>query len=465
MNKKTFSISAILIVFLLILTSGCHLFGEDTNILTYYTPTPTPEIVANESKQAVQEGYLPRLSIDIPVNSLNALIDENIPDATSQVILVTVTEDGEKIYCLESMDKGWKVVLGPYDCNIGRNGLGKQKEGDGKSPTGIFELGSAFGQGGAPEGSNWPWRETGENDFWVDDSKSEHYNQYVDLDSVEKDWRSAEKLFVGKYRLALEVKYNPENTKALGSGIFLHVWGGENVTTGGCTAMAESTMVTLLKWLRPEARPLLFQTKYINQLPEGFCYIKDYTPEVVYDIRFAGRNNFMGRPAIEYYTPVGVASIEMARKLDEASVLLKDQGLKLLVYDSYRPQTTVNNIVDWINDEKDDDMKNIFYPNMEKSEMIDMFFEANSPYPRGAAVDVSIVDYKGKELDMGTSYQYIDESSAFEYEDLTDAQLNNREILRDIMIQVGLTPNDTYWWSFFMEDEPYPDQSFDFYVQ
>jgi D-alanyl-D-alanine dipeptidase len=220
-----------------------------------------------------------------------------------------------------------------------------------------------------------------------------------------------------------------------------------------------------LQWLRQEARPVLFQTKYICQLPEGFCYIKDYTPEVEYDIRFYGSDNIMGRQANEYYSPIGIASIEMARMLDKASLLLKEQGLTLLVYDSYRPQTTVNAIVDWLNDENDNAAKSKYYPYTEKSEMIDMFFEAKSPYPRGAAVDVSILDSEGKELDMGTLYQYIDETSSFSYTELTDKQYNNRELLRDVMIQAGLTPNDTFWWSFYIEDEPFPNEYFDFYIQ
>ncbi len=446
--------------------SGCQLFGDDTNILTFYTPTPTPGVKESQDNTTAEPPIEHnRLSVEVPTNSLNSLIKENIPTGTSQVVLVTVTEDGEQLYCLESMELGWKVVYGPFECNIGRNGMGKTKEGDGKTPEGVFELGSAFGQGEAPAGSTWPWRETSEYDFWVDDPNSKYYNQYVDAQSVQKDWKRAEKLLINKYRMAIEVGYNPENIPGLGSAIFLHIWGNENDTTGGCTSMEEATIKTLLKWLRPEAQPRLFQTTYISQLPIGFCYIKDFAPEVVYDIRLAGQDNILGRQFNEYYSPVGIASVEMAKRLDRASILLKQAGLKLLVYDSYRPQTAVNAIVDWIGDPLDLDMKETLYPNMDKSEMDNMFFVAQGPYSRGAAADVSIVDKSGRALDMGTQYQYIDESSEYGWKDLSDAQANNRELLRDIMIQSGLTPNDTFWWSFYIEDEPFADLYFDFYVQ
>ena len=466
-KKTKLLIITILLAMAISAFSGCHLLGEDTNILTFYTPTPTPDL--SVQKQEVNIQGLPaaaeRLYVDIPPNSFNALLDENIPEGTSQVILVTVTEDSEKLYCFESMQNGWKAVYGPYECNIGRAGLGKTKEGDNKSPVGVFNLGTAFGQGGAPEGSNWPWIEIDENDYWVEDSNSAYYNSYVDIETTQKDWKKAEKLMIDKYRLALEVKYNPDNKPGIGSAIFLHVWGGENALTGGCTAMAEENLNTVLTWLRPEARPVFFQTDYIRQVPEGFCYIKDFAPDVELDIRFCGSNNILGKPAHEYYSPVGIASVRMAKRLDKASLLLEAQGLSLLVYDSYRPQTTVTEIVDWINDDADNIKKGALYPNMDKSQMIDMYFEAVSPYPRGGAADVSILDANGRELDMGTCYQYIDEKSAFGYEKLTDAQLNNRELLRDVMIQSGLTPNDTFWWSFYMEDEPFPDDTYDFYVQ
>ncbi len=465
MTKKISSIIYIFIAAVCILFAGCDIFGEGTSVLTYYTPTPKPENIQQQTETPLEQNMRERYFVDIPVNSLNALIDENIPEETSQVVLVTVTEDGEQLYCLESMDKAWKVVLGPFDCNIGRNGLGKLKEGDGKSPAGVYPIGTAFGQGGPPEGSAWPWRETDKDDYWVEDPNSIYYNQYANINDVEKDWNAAENLFIDPYKMAIEVEYNPENEKRLGSAIFMHIWLGEDVATGGCTSMSADSISQVLKWLRPEARPVLFQTEYISQLPNGFCYIIDYTPEIAFDIRFYSSENFMGRQALEYLSPIGIASIEMTRILDKASLLLKQQGLTLLVYDSYRPQTTVNEIVDWLNDETDIKAKSTYYPNMDKSEMIDMYFEAKSPYPRGAAVDVSILDAYGNELDMGTPFQYIDETSSFYYKDLTDKQYNNRELLRDVMIQVGLNPNDTFWWSFYLEDEPYPEQSFDFYIQ
>ncbi len=466
-NFKTITIFFAIAIILLF--SSCSVFKSDDNILTFYTPTPTPDLNATATPvvQNTQDTspYFRAPAIDVPTNSLNALLEEYIPATSKQAILVTIYNGTQKLYCVEAKELGWRVVYGPFECNTGRGGIDKQKEGDGKSPIGVYELGSAFGFGGAPEGTTWPWRETVETDYWIEDSDSQYYNQYINLDQVEKDWRFAAKLKIPEYRRAIEVKYNDKNTPNLGSAIFLHIWTSETTSTGGCTSMADTTIDTVISWLQEDENPVLLQAKYVDPLPDGFCYIKDFAPEIKFDIRFAGEDNIFGRKANEYYQAVGISSIDMANALNKASLILKGQNLTLKVYDSYRPQTTVNAIVDWLVDDIDIAMKERYYPNTEKSEMLDMFFESKSAYSRGGAVDLTIIDENNNELDMGTVYQYIDEKSDYNYRNLTDEQRSNRKILRDAMLQVGLLPNDTFWWSFYLEDEPFANMYYDFYIE
>jgi D-alanyl-D-alanine dipeptidase len=122
-------------------------------------------------------------------------------------------------------------------------------------------------------------------------------------------------------------------------------------------------------------------------------------------------------------------------------------------------------LADWLEDDKDTITKEKYYPNIDKKDIEDMFFEEKSIYSRGGAIDVGIVDRNGKELDMGTIYQFIDEQSAYTYDDLTDSQKINRKLLHDTMVQVGLTANETFWWSFYLRNEPFPDEYFDFNIK
>lgn len=95
----------------------------------------------------------------------------------------------------------------------------------------------------------------------VDDPASRSYNQVIDGKVASKDWKSAE-LMRRKdhlYKWVINIEQNPVNKAGCGSCIFLHVWRKQNSATEGCTAMEESAMVGLLKWLKPQANPVIVQ--------------------------------------------------------------------------------------------------------------------------------------------------------------------------------------------------------------
>ena len=299
--KRTFkTITIISILIITLLFSSCSIFEDNDNILTFYTPTPTPNLEATASPtaspMATSLPYYRPPAIEVPTNSLNALLEEDVPNTSAQAILVTIYNGTQKLYCVESMELGWKVIHGPFECNTGRGGIGKEKEGDGKSPIGVFELGSAFGFGGAPEGTTWPWRETIETDYWVEDSNSQYYNQYVNIDEVEKDWTLAAKLEIPEYRRAIEVKYNEENTPGLGSAIFLHIWTNENTNTGGCTSMEDTSIETVISWLRKDVGSV--RPGDARQLVGRFRHRQLWAQRVVFVSAF-GRDVVLGIPRRE----------------------------------------------------------------------------------------------------------------------------------------------------------------------
>jgi D-alanyl-D-alanine dipeptidase len=315
-----------------------------------------------------------------------------------------------------------------------------------------------------PRNMKWAWRETGDNDYWIEDNKSQYYNQYVNADNVKKDWKKATKLKSLQYKRALEIKYNPENDKELGSAIFLHIWKNSGTKTSGSTSTSNTSIDIVLRWLDPDKKPVIMQYGYKNPLPKGFCYIKDYAPEVMYDIKFASEDNILGKKCEKYEESIGISSVNIARALNNASRLLRDKGYRLVVYDAYRPTSTAKLLSDWLQDDKDNATKEKYYPNTDKKDIEDMFFDEKSIYSRGGAIDVCIVDRNGNELDMGTAYQFIDKKSAYEYKGLSEKQNKNRKLLHDTMVGVGLTQNETFWWSFFLRNEPFNDE-FDFSIK
>ena len=193
--------------------------------------------------------------------------------------LVVVTSPGEsstaaKLAYFNKTANGWEQVTGNFPVMLGRTGLawgrgvhesqtGQQKrEGDGKSPAGIFRFRTAFGRL-PPEEISWkmPYVWVTGSLECVDDSGSKFYNQIVDNQKVEKDWNSSERMLeVGEqYEWGVFVEHNDPAQAQGGSCIFMHVWKGPGEATSGCTAMTEEDLLGLLRWLDPAKGPLLVQ--------------------------------------------------------------------------------------------------------------------------------------------------------------------------------------------------------------
>ena len=67
------------------------------------------------------------------------------------------------------------------------------------------------------------------------------------------------KLTNNLYKYGITVNHNPNQIKNAGSCIFMHIRSGNGKGTAGCTAMQEDKLVTILKWLHSETKPLLLQ--------------------------------------------------------------------------------------------------------------------------------------------------------------------------------------------------------------
>ncbi|HLM01252.1 MAG TPA: L,D-transpeptidase family protein, partial [Pyrinomonadaceae bacterium] len=138
-----------------------------------------------------------------------------------------------------------------------------KKEGDGKSPAGVYALTSAFGTAPKPDFVKLPYTRLEEWTECVDDPKSSHYNKIVDRMKVGNfDWKSSEKMLeIGaEYDLGVTVAYNSNPVrKEHGSCIFLHIWKDAENATEGCTAMSRADMEKVLSWLDAAKNPALVQ--------------------------------------------------------------------------------------------------------------------------------------------------------------------------------------------------------------
>lgn len=144
---------------------------------------------------------------------------------------------------------------------LGRDAPAK-REGDGKTPAGIFTVGPAFGFPEKMLGVRLPYVVLTGDTECVDDEDSQYYNRIVSREGTpNRDWKSSEKMAaISLYRVGLVVEHNMSPPiKGCGSCIFFHVWEDPHGGTAGCTAMSEEDLTALLLWLDPSKQPLLIQ--------------------------------------------------------------------------------------------------------------------------------------------------------------------------------------------------------------
>jgi hypothetical protein len=212
---------------------------------------------------------------------------------STQMIVVTTPDWNAVEGTLQRYERStphgaWRAAGEPIPIVVGQSGMGwgrgviatddlkvrlasdpVKKEGDGRSPAGVFSLGTAFGD--APQrlaGLKTPYLQLTPSIDCVDDSGSKYYNRVVDRSTVAPDWNSSEHMrSVGEaYRWGIVVGHNGGDMSAAdppvrgsGSCVFLHIWGSSTRGTAGCTAMSQNKLETLLTWIDPTHKPLLVQ--------------------------------------------------------------------------------------------------------------------------------------------------------------------------------------------------------------
>ncbi len=139
-----------------------------------------------------------------------------------------------------------------------------KKEGDLKSPAGLFRLETAFGYASKEE-TKWiksPYLSIKNYTQCIEDIQSDYYNQIVADTVNNSDWNSTDKMLRKDdlYEWGMVIAYNTDSrTPGLGSCIFLHVGNPKGRGTAGCTAMEKNQIRKLLTWIDPQQQPLLVQ--------------------------------------------------------------------------------------------------------------------------------------------------------------------------------------------------------------
>jgi D-alanyl-D-alanine dipeptidase len=223
-------------------------------------------------------GSAPSRSAPAPAPATRTLLG----GATELVVVTTPGWDSTagtlRRFSRDRASAAWRPAGAPVPVVVGRSGLGwaadagaaasngdpRKREGDGRSPAGVFPLDTAFGYAPA-DSMQWvrlPYVPLDVGTECVDDTGSVHYNTVVDRAAVPAvDWSSSERMrSVREYRYGVIVGYNATPpVRGRGSCIFLHVWDGPGSHTSGCTAFDADRLTEVIAWLDPRRHPVMVQ--------------------------------------------------------------------------------------------------------------------------------------------------------------------------------------------------------------
>ena len=198
--------------------------------------------------------------------------------------------------------------------------------------------------------------------------------------------------------------------------------------------------------------------------------IRSLVPDIAEDIKYAGSDNFVGRPVDGYRAPKCFLLRPVAEALARVEHELRGQHLRLKIWDCYRPARAVADFVRWAHDLGDQRTKPQHYPTLDKSKLLDGYIASVSGHSRGATVDLGIEQCAAdgspcKPLDTGTDFDYFGTLANTDHPGITPVQRANRQRLLAAMAREGFKNYPMEWWHYTFTPEPTPHTLYDVPVQ
>lgn len=160
-----------------------------------------------------------------------------------------------------------------------------------------------------------------------------------------------------------------------------------------------------------------------------FVNIKDYSQDFVFDMKYATSDNFL--KAKVYDCAECFLRFKTIKAIIKANTVFMKKGYRIKFFDCYRPL---------------DIQKKMWAIVSNPSYVADP--KKGSIHNRGGAVDITLVDAYGKELDMGTAFDFFGIEASHNYTKLSKEVKANRKLLKKIMTQNGFNSFDSEWWHY-----------------
>lgn len=174
---------------------------------------------------------------------------------TDQIVLVEYRGGSKADISIHEKREGVWTQLYSGDAYVGKNGIGKTREGDQKTPSGTYNLSMAFGIKDDP-GAKLPYTKVTRYHYWCGTSGSKYYNQLVDMRKVDRQCADSDEYLLSfgtAYNYCMFIDYNAQGEAGRGSCIFLHCKGSAQ-STAGCIAVDEDVMKQIVCWAKSGAK-------------------------------------------------------------------------------------------------------------------------------------------------------------------------------------------------------------------
>ncbi len=180
------------------------------------------------------------------------------------------------------------------------------------------------------------------------------------------------------------------------------------------------------------------QTNNLPQEPQTvndttFVNIKDYSDAFVFDMKYATNDNFLKSNV--YGCAECYLRLKTVKSLIKANESFLKKGYRIKLFDCYRPLSIQKKMWEIVSNP-------VYVADPAKG----------SIHNRGGAVDITLVDKNGNELDMGTPFDFFGEKAAHGYKNLPKKVLENRKLLKGIMLKNNFKSFDSEWWHYNLSD-------------
>ena len=164
-----------------------------------------------------------------------------------------------------------------------------------------------------------------------------------------------------------------------------------------------------------------------------FVNLKEYSNDFVYDLKYATTDNFLNQKV--YDCDECYLRLRTINSLIKANNDFIAKGYRIKLFDCYRPIDVQKKMWEIVSN-----------PNYVADP------KKGSIHNRGGAIDITLVDSDGKELDMGTSFDHFGIESSHDYQSLSTEVLNNRKLLKEIMLKNNFKAFDSEWWHYNLKE-------------